>query len=88
MLTAIPDTTSSFSASDGCSEMSETRPKGALLPFFAMPFAMRLPECPATFARRTRVEPLRPQPPGTGENTFGSSSIMPACCSGFSNSTP
>jgi hypothetical protein len=47
MLTAIPDTTSSFSASDGCSEMSETRPKGALLPFFAMPFAMRLPECPA-----------------------------------------
>jgi hypothetical protein len=41
-----------------------------------------------TFAKSTRVEPLRPHPPGTGENILGSSSTMPACCCGVSNSTP
>src|ERR1039458_8945202 len=41
-----------------------------------------------TLARRTRVEPLRPHPPGTGEKISGSSSTMPACCSGVSKRTP
>ena len=35
-----------------------------------------------TLARSTRVAPIRPHPPGTGENIFGSSSTIPACCSG------
>src|ERR1700683_5806117 len=42
----------------------------------------------ATFARLTRVGPLRPPPPGTGEKMSGSSSTIPACCSGVSTRTP
>jgi hypothetical protein len=41
-----------------------------------------------TFDKRTRVDPLRPHPPGTGEKMLGSSSTIPACSSGVSNSTP
>jgi hypothetical protein len=41
-----------------------------------------------TFASRTLVAPCRPHPPGTGENSSGASSTIPACCSGVRSSVP